>query len=51
MKIMVVGGGGREHAIIKKIKETKSVLGDEFLNYVKDGMKITVKADGIVEVE
>jgi hypothetical protein len=26
-------------------------LGDEFLNYVKDGMKITVKADGIVEVD
>ena len=26
-------------------------LGDEFLNYVKDGMKITVKADGIIEVE
>jgi hypothetical protein len=26
-------------------------LGDEFLNYVKDGMKITVKANGIVEVE
>ena len=26
-------------------------LGDEFLNYVKDGMKITVKADGTVEVE
>ena len=25
-------------------------LGDEFLNYVKDGMKITVKADGIVTV-
>ena len=25
MKIMVVGGGGREHAIIKKIKESKSV--------------------------
>lgn len=25
-------------------------LGDEFLNYVKDGMKITVKPDGIVEV-
>ena len=23
MKIMVVGGGGREHAIIKKIKENK----------------------------
>jgi hypothetical protein len=26
-------------------------LGEEFLNYVKDGMKITVKADGLVEVE
>ena len=26
-------------------------LGEEFLHYVKDGMKITVKADGIVEVE
>lgn len=27
------------------------MLGDEFLNYVKDGMKITVKENGIVEVE
>ena len=26
-------------------------LGDEFLEYVKTGMKITVKADGVVEVE
>ena len=26
-------------------------LGEEFLNYVKDGMKITVKQDGVVEVE
>lgn len=26
-------------------------LGDEFLEYVKDGMEITVKADGTVEVE
>ena len=26
-------------------------LGDEFLNYVKDGMKITVKDDGTVEIE
>jgi len=26
-------------------------LGEEFLDYVKDGMKITIKADGVVEVE
>ena len=26
-------------------------LGEEFLNYVKDGMKITIKANGLVEVE
>ena len=26
-------------------------LGDEFLNYVKDGMTITVKANGVVVVE
>lgn len=26
-------------------------LGEEFLRYVKDGMKITVKANGVVEVE
>ena len=26
-------------------------LGDEFLQYVKDGMKITVRKDGTVEVE
>lgn len=26
-------------------------LGDEFLNYVKDGMKVTVKSDGTVCVE
>ena len=25
MKILVVGGGGREHAVIKKLKENKSV--------------------------
>ena len=25
MNILVVGGGGREHAIVKKIKENKSV--------------------------
>ena len=26
-------------------------LGDEFINYIKDGMKVTIKADGIVEVD
>ena len=26
-------------------------LGDEFLDYVKDGMMITIKADGVVVVE
>ena len=26
-------------------------LGDEFLSYVKDGMKITIKENGLVEVE
>jgi hypothetical protein len=26
-------------------------LGDEFLNYVKDGMTITIKENGVVEVE
>ena len=25
-------------------------LGDEFLDYVKDGMTVTIKADGIVEI-
>jgi predicted aconitase with swiveling domain len=25
-------------------------LGEEFLNYVKDGMTITIKEDGVVEV-
>ncbi|MBO5784414.1 MAG: phosphoribosylamine--glycine ligase, partial [Clostridia bacterium] len=25
MKVMVIGGGGREHAIIRKIKENPSV--------------------------
>ena len=31
--------------------EVLDELGDEFLNYVKDGMTITIKEDGIVEVD
>ena len=27
------------------------MLGDEFLNYIQDGMKITIMPDGIVQVE
>jgi hypothetical protein len=26
-------------------------LGDEFLNYVKDGMTVTIKENGVVVVE
>ena len=26
-------------------------LGEEFLNYVRDGMTVTVKEDGVVEVD
>ena len=26
-------------------------LGEEFLDYVKDGMKITIKEDGVVVVD
>ena len=26
-------------------------LGEEFLNYVRDGMNVTVKEDGVVEVD
>ena len=25
MKVMVIGGGGREHAIIKKLKQSKDI--------------------------
>jgi len=51
MKIMVVGGGGREHAIIKKIKENKSV-GEIFAlpgngGIAKDATCIGIKATDI----
>ncbi|MBQ9103953.1 MAG: phosphoribosylamine--glycine ligase [Clostridia bacterium] len=55
MKIMVVGGGGREHAIIKKLKENKSV--EEIFalpgngGIAKDATCVAIKAtdiDGVV---
>ncbi len=56
MKILVVGGGGREHAIIKKIKENKSVTEIFALpgngGIAKDATCVNVDAkdiDGIVD--
>ena len=56
MKIMVVGGGGREHAIIKKIKENKEVTEIFALpgngGMAKDATLVPIGAkdiDGIVE--
>ena len=42
--------------ILAKVWEERYIvgvdnLGDEFLNYVKDGMTITIKEDGTVIVE
>ncbi len=56
MKIMVVGGGGREHAIIKKLKENKEI--DEIFalpgngGIAKDAVCVDIGAkdiDGIVK--
>jgi len=56
LKILVVGGGGREHAIIKKIKENKEVTQIYALpgngGMTKDATCVPVKAtdiDGIVK--
>ena len=56
MKIMVIGGGGREHAIIKKLKENPSVEKIYALpgngGIAQDAECVNVKAtdlDGIVE--
>ena len=61
MKIMVVGGGGREHAIIKKLKENKSVTDiyalpgnvdnktSEVTNLlIKNGAKLITSPDDII---
>ena len=56
MKILVVGGGGREHAIIKKVKENKEVTEIFALpgngGMTKDATCVDIKAtdiDGIVK--
>ena len=36
MKIMVVGGGGREHAIIKKLKENKEITEKAIFDQLDD---------------
>lgn len=54
MKIMVVGGGGREHAIIKKIKENKAVTEIFALpgngGMAKDAMLIDIAATDIESI-
>ena len=36
MKVMVVGGGGREHAIIKKLRESKETIVADTEAYVEE---------------
>ena len=51
MKVMVVGGGGREHAIIKKLKENKKITEIFALpgngGIAKDATCIDIKATDI----
>ncbi len=56
MKVMVVGGGGREHAIIKKLKENKTISQIFALpgngGMAKDAICVNISAtdlDGIVD--
>ncbi len=55
MKVLVIGGGGREHAIIKKIKENKSV--DKIIaipgngGIAKDAECIDIKATDIEKIK
>ncbi len=54
MKILVVGGGGREHAIVKKIKENKAVTEIFVLpgngGIAKDAVCVDIKADDIEKI-
>ena len=54
MKIMVVGGGGREHAIIKKLKENKNVTEIYALpgngGMAKDATPVNIGAKDIPEI-
>lgn len=54
MKIMVIGGGGREHAIIKKIKENKNVTEIFALpgngGMAKDAVLINIAATDIEKI-
>ena len=54
MKIMVVGGGGREHAIIKKLKENKNVMEIYALpgngGMAKDATPVNIGAKDIPEI-
>ena len=52
MKVLVVGGGGREHAIIKKIKENKiyiifGLIVYIFLNYLFYYFRVTFANDSL----
>ena len=48
MRIMVVGGGGREHAIIKKLKENKSIT--KIYALPGNGGIILRNRDGIAQI-
>ena len=54
MKILVVGGGGREHAIIKKLKENKSVETIYALpgngGIAKDAVCVPIEATDIAKI-